>query len=420
MADSVSFSQRLRKGLARIQTEAGGVWEGEVLELLRVSLLLTLANVESKTGARPARFRFQFTGGKALLFQGNEALPMEPEKLFRLLNAVDVELKPGETVDLDGRLAAWLIRPEVTLVDSTLRDAEENLRVLKSNRDRDHGATQAADSTRIRLRSRMTQLIAALQMAQKDPEGAVPPGVPLEVPPEPAPAVVEAPPPPPPPKPSRETAVRPAPTPPPPPPAEAKEPEPEPPPAPSGPSPLQIALRKIVSVIAGCGFKSAAIGDLAHLSWGSSNPVTRIELLLSIGQTQRESLLSFARGEGLFPAAGGGPLNLRYVDAKLGHTADVDLMEVTLPLHREAIARAKPDFVLGTEVRVASCEDLIVLRAASTTPGHRESVVELLRLCVNRIDASYLKRAAQTLGVLEQLKSVWQESKKPPPETSAT
>jgi hypothetical protein len=124
-------------------------------------------------------------------------------------------------------------------------------------------------------------------------------------------------------------------------------------------------------------------------------------ILLAIGQTQRETMLSAARGEGLFPASGRGPLSLRFMDQKVGMTADVELIETAFPYHREVIARAKPDFVLGTEVRVASCEDLIVLRARSKEPGHRESIIELLRSCANRIDSGYLKRAAQAFGVLD-------------------
>lgn len=405
MSDPATFSQRLRNGLARIETEAGGLWEGEALELLRRSVLMTLARLASKTATPPARFRFQFTGGKAILFQGNEALPLEPEKLFRLLNAMEITLQPGETIDLDGGMAAWLIRPEVTLVDSTLRDAEENLRALKTSGERDHGATQAADSTKIRLRSRLTQLISALQVAQKDPGSAPLPEIPLEAIDPPPP------PPPPPPKVDRETTMRRL-----KPPAlvEAPPAEPAPPPAPVGPSTevLTTALRKIVGVIEKGGFKAAAIGDIGYLSWGSQAPVKRVELLISIGQTQQESLLSAARAEGLFPASGIGRLSLKLVDPKLGALVDVDLMQVTLAFHREVIGRSKPDFIYGIPVRVASCEDLIVLRAGSATPGHRESVIEMLRAAVNRLDASYLRRAAQTLGVMEPLKTAWLEAKK--------
>jgi hypothetical protein len=413
MADARTFVERLRNGLARIDAEAEGAREADALKTLRRSVELTLSRLE--TGVESARFRFQNTGGKPLLFQGNEALPMEPGRLFSLLNAMEIVLQPGEALDLDGGMAAWLIRPEVNETDSDLRQAEEHLKLLKLNRDRDHGATQAADSARIRLRSRLTQLVGALQMANSPSAGPLPAAKADREPalPPPAPKQETAVrPPPPPPAPKQETAVRPAPPPPPPP----AEPAP-PPPAPARKEEtltaevLGKALRKIGAAIQGLGFKSAVIGDVAHLSWGSRMPVRGIEILLAIGQTQRDTMLSAARREGLFPASGRGPLSLRFIDPKLGMTVDAELIETTLPYHREIIARAKPDFVLGTELRVASCEDLIVLRARSKEPGHRESIIELLRACANRIDSGYLKRAAQAFGVLDRLKSAWQESK---------
>jgi hypothetical protein len=62
---------------------------------------------------------------------------------------------------------------------------------------------------------------------------------------------------------------------------------------------------------------------------------------------------------------------------------------------------------------VASCEDLIILRTGSEEPGHRESVIHLLRTCANRIDPTYLKAVALKFDVLDELKSAWQEAKKP-------
>src|SRR5262249_36974006 len=119
----------------------------EALEPLRRSLERTVARIAS--GGKPATFRFQLTGGKSVLFQGVEALPMEPARLVPLLNAIQMDLQPGESFDLDGTLAAWVIRPEATMTESNLRTADITLRGLKSNRDRDHAAAQAAESAKI-------------------------------------------------------------------------------------------------------------------------------------------------------------------------------------------------------------------------------------------------------------------------------
>ena len=452
MGEATGFTDRLRNGLVKLDQEQAGVWDAEALTTLRRSLELTISRIESGV-TEPSKFRFQFTGGKALLFQGNEALPMEPARLFSLLNALGINLQPGETLDLDGGMAAWLIRPEVAITDNSVRQAEDNLRVLKMNREnRDHAAIQSADSLRIRLRTKLTQLVGALQQANSAANAPIPPvsrdtsvrpapkqETAVRPAPNPTPAPV-APPPPPNPEPGislsqaqapapapapvptpapapvqRETKSRPAPPPAEPAPADAAaEPEPA---KPSGPTEatLSLALRKIVSAIEGSGFKWTAIGDIGHLSWGfTDHPIVDIELIVGFGEKQAEQLLSAARGEGLYMASSGaGSYSLRFVDKKMGTTANVEIIQAMTPVYREMLNRAKPDFVLNTQVRVASCEDLIVLRTGSEEPGHRDSVIHLLRTCAARIDPTYLKAVAQKFDVLEELKSAWQEAKKP-------
>jgi len=181
------------------------------------------------------------------------------------------------------------------------------------------------------------------------------------------------------------------------------------------PAVLSAALRKVITALQGCGFPAAVIGDVAHLSWGfTDQPVWGIEIMVSIGEEKRETFLSAARGEGLYLASSSSSsLSLRFIDKKLGTSANVELIEAISPVYQEIIARAKPDFVLNTQVRVASCEDLIVLRTGSEEPGHRDSVVHLLRTCAARIDPTYLKAVAQKFDVLDELKSAWQEAKKP-------
>jgi hypothetical protein len=171
------------------------------------------------------------------------------------------------------------------------------------------------------------------------------------------------------------------------------------------------ALCKIVAAIEGVGHKPVAIGALARRSWGAKREPQGVELLLPTGEPHREQILSAARGEGLQQVPGGSPLNLRYADAKLGGTAAVDLVEASSPLHQRVLERAQSGAALQVEVLVATCEDLMLMAAASSTPADRESLVDLLRHNAGRIDASYLKREAEAQGVFDCLKSAWQEAK---------
>jgi hypothetical protein len=171
MADPAApLLDRLVDALFRMEEGGAGGTDAEAMVPLRRSLERTTARLEAGGDAAGALFRLQVTGGKALIFQGTEALPLEPSRLIQLLNSIGLELKPGEGLDLDGALAAWIIRPEANLIESNLRVADSSVRTLnlKTGRDRDHVAAQAAETQKVRLRSRFTLLVGALQAAQNE------------------------------------------------------------------------------------------------------------------------------------------------------------------------------------------------------------------------------------------------------------
>lgn len=180
---------------------------------------------------------------------------------------------------------------------------------------------------------------------------------------------------------------------------------------PPSPEILSKALRKVLAAIQGTGFKAAAIGEIGQQAWGSQRAAQRIELLISSTAAQQETVLGAARGEGLQPAPGGRPLNLQYTDAKAGGTVAVDLLEASTPYLKQVLTRAQPGDVLQVKILVATCEDLILLRAGSTLPNDVDRVVELLRGTAGKIDGAYLKKEAETAGVFDQLKATWQRAK---------
>src|SRR5262245_32451764 len=109
------------------------------------------------------------------------------------------------------------------------------------------------------------------------------------------------------------------------------------------------ALRKIVAAIEGLGHKPVAVGAIAHQAWGSKRPAQGVELLISTGESHRESILGAARGEGLQQVPGGAPLSLRYADAKLGAAAGIDLVEAATPFQKQVLGRAQRGPVLQTQ-----------------------------------------------------------------------
>jgi hypothetical protein len=172
------------------------------------------------------------------------------------------------------------------------------------------------------------------------------------------------------------------------------------------------ALRKIVAALQGVGHEPVAIGALARQAWGSKKEAQAVELLIPTGPEHREAILSAARGEGLQMATGGpGTLHLRYTDAKLGGSANVELTEAATPFHKRLISRAQREPVLQVQMRLAACEDLILWSAGLTPPADRDTVIELLRATAGRLDAGYLKEEAESAGVFDVIKSAWQAAK---------
>src|SRR5215467_14016926 len=123
---------------------------------------------------------------------------------------------------------------------------------------------------------------------------------------------------------------------------------------PNSPEVMSKALRKVTSAAGGLGFKAVLVGAAAHQAWGATREAAGLELLISSGPAERESLLSAARGEGLQQSPDK-PLGLRYTDAKLGLTVTVDITEASTPFHAQVIARAQRTEVLSLKVLVATC-----------------------------------------------------------------
>jgi hypothetical protein len=180
------------------------------------------------------------------------------------------------------------------------------------------------------------------------------------------------------------------------------------------PKTLLKALNKVAAAAEGVGQAPVAMGALAHQTWGAKQPAERIDLLVPAFDGNRDKLLSAVRGEGLQETSAGDPsaLRLRYTDPKAdGATVDVTLSEAASPYLKSVHTRAQRGYVLDVPMKLATCEDVIVLLAASTQPADRQTIVELLRAQAAKIDAPYIKQAGQAAGVFDAIKSAWQQAK---------
>ena len=170
------------------------------------------------------------------------------------------------------------------------------------------------------------------------------------------------------------------------------------------PEALRKALSKITAALEGSGHKPVAIGAIARQAWGAKRAAEGLELLTPSGAAHRDAILGAARGEG-FRQEPGAALRLTLNDTKVGTTVSVDVIEAATPFHAQVIGRAQPGVVAGMNMKVATCEDLLLLSP------EREALIELLRANAGRIDGAYLKREAEAAGIFDRIKAAWQEAK---------
>jgi hypothetical protein len=72
-------------------------------------------------------------------------------------------------------------------------------------------------------------------------------------------------------------------------------------------------------------------------------------------------------------------------------------------MYREIVDRAVVRSVDGFSVRVASCEDLILLKLAAGRPIDLADARELVEINREKLDMKYLESRAQTLGLAAEL-----------------
>lgn len=166
------------------------------------------------------------------------------------------------------------------------------------------------------------------------------------------------------------------------------------------------ALKKLVAALKRVRYQAVAVGDAAHRALGSDRDVSALDFLTNTNEKQRLAIIAAAQKEGI--TAGEekeGQIRLNYKGVP------IRLVEAASPFQRQVLARSQPGVVLGVRSLVATPEDLILMRAASDSPGHRESVVALMKVHAGKLDPDYLKAQAEAAGVFDKVKVLWKEAK---------
>lgn len=166
------------------------------------------------------------------------------------------------------------------------------------------------------------------------------------------------------------------------------------------------AFNKLVAALKRVRQQAVAVGDAAHRALGSDRDVSALDFLTNTNQKQRQAIIAAAQKEGMTPGEDKeGQIRLNYKGVP------IRLVESASAFQRQVLARAVPGVVIGVRSLVATPEDLILMRAASDSPGHRESVVALMKIHAGKLDPDYLKAQAEAAGIFDRIKALWREAK---------
>lgn len=166
--------------------------------------------------------------------------------------------------------------------------------------------------------------------------------------------------------------------------------------------PLRTTLADVVSLLQKCDVPHALIGGLAVSARGHSRLTADVDLIVAI-DTQRAIELAAALADTRFQPLFSEVqevierafiLPLIHRDTKV----KVDLAIGVSGFERQAVARAESCNVLGTDVAVATAEDLIIMKALAGRPRDEQDLRGMVIAQGAQLDWEYCESTASALG----------------------
>ncbi|MGQ9590515.1 MAG: nucleotidyl transferase AbiEii/AbiGii toxin family protein [Planctomycetota bacterium] len=173
------------------------------------------------------------------------------------------------------------------------------------------------------------------------------------------------------------------------------------------------AIRVAAACLDRAGHAYALIGGAALPAWGRIRATEDADVLvhLSSGADWIPAIVSALREAGFAHldradrrALGTMTvLSFWYPVRPHGFSVRLDVLVVEGPEYREVLDRAAVRRIDDLEVRVASCEDLVVLKLVSARPVDLADVRDLIAINREALDWEYLRSRAARAGVSAQL-----------------
>jgi hypothetical protein len=178
------------------------------------------------------------------------------------------------------------------------------------------------------------------------------------------------------------------------------------------------ALRAILRALRKLGENPVLVGGLGIQAWGRMRQTKDVDLLVLSDEPGRERLFAAAEAEGLVrdpvrpvvTVSRTTILRLAYTDPRFGMTVRVDLIEAGKGFLSDVARRARATRLFGEELRLASCEDLILMKLLAGRPIDRADAADLLRINAAGIDQALLDNTAGEQGLSSELRVAREEA----------
>ena len=152
------------------------------------------------------------------------------------------------------------------------------------------------------------------------------------------------------------------------------------------------------------------IGGVANLVWGNPRTTQDVDLTIELPNERISQVISALKVKldllPTDPEAFLGETHVLPVATREG--VRIDLIRAGLPFEEAAIRRAVERIVGGVRVRVATAEDLIIHKLASTRPRDLEDAVGIIRRQRASLDRVYLDPLVQSLSETFDAPSIWE------------
>jgi hypothetical protein len=177
------------------------------------------------------------------------------------------------------------------------------------------------------------------------------------------------------------------------------------------------ALRHAVAALHRRGVPAAVMGGLAIAHWGHARFTRDVDLLLAAEPSVGDDLTRFLAGEGFFPrrvppvARVGDHSFIQLLFSPPGRLEDsaVDLLFADSPFLRSASGRSVP-YSGDDQIRVVSCEDLILLKLQADRVIDRMDAAYLLQYNRESLDLAYLNQWVAALGLAREWSDAWRQA----------